>query len=262
MVIDVLYNLVDKAIEAIITIIIATFLIKFAKVFIRRVVIKPSTYFIGSERKINTLNFILNWSTKYIIYFLAVESILVNFGIPVQSILAVAGVSSVAIGFGAQSLIRDIITGFFILIEDQLAYGDVVRIGAIEGTVETLSLRTTCIRSADGKLNIIPNSEIKIVTNMSKDYKRAMLKISILYENNMEDIVRVLDETLEKFSQTTEGLLTEPKVLGLSEVGEDFVAITVSVDCRVGEDTFEIESRMRKFIKENLDEAGITIRAI
>lgn len=259
---EMLFGFVSNVVDAIITIIIATLLVKATNFFIKKIVINPSIYFIGNERKINTLDFILNWSVKYVIYFIAVMTILLRFGIPGQSILAVASLGSVAIGLAAQVLVRDFMSGVFILMEDQLTYGDVVKIGDIEGTVETLGLRTTSIRSADGKLNIISNSEIRVVTNMSRDYKRAMLKIKILYENNMDTIVKVLNDTLDKFSKLSTGLLTEPKILGLSEMGEDYVTITISVDCKVEEDPFKIESDMRKFIKESLDKAGITIRTI
>ena len=259
---DIFLGFVNRTVEAVVTMIVAALLVKFAKVFIKKVVIDPSTYFIGNDRKINTLSFILNWSVKFVVYFFAVITILLRFGIPGQSILAIASLVSVAIGLAAQVPVRDFMTGVFILLEDQLTYGDMVKIGDIEGTVEALGLRTTSIRSIDGKLNIISNSEIRIVTNMSRDYKRAMLKIDMLYENNMDTIVRVLNETLDRFSEVTEGLLTKPKILGLSEVGENHVTITVSVDCEIAGDTFQIESNMRRFIKDSLDNAGITIRTI
>lgn len=257
-----LVGFTGKIILAILIVLVAALSVKITRLIIKRVFIDPSKKFLGSDRKINTINFILNWSVKYIIYFFALGTILTQFGVPVQSILAVAGIGSVAIGFGAQSLVKDVITGVFILLEDQLAPGDMVTIGAIKGEVETLGLRTTRIRSIDGFLHIIPNSSISIVTNMSRDYKRVTLNINILYENNMDTIVKVLNTTIKDFAKNSDALLSDPKILGVSEVGENYVTITVIADCKVGEDALEVERRMRKFIKENLDESGITIRTV
>lgn len=257
-----LVEFTSKIIVALITIVLTALCVKITRFLIRRVFIDPSKKFLGSDRKINTMSFIINWSVKYVIYFFALGIILQEFGVPVQSILAMAGIGSVAIGFGAQSLVRDVITGLFILLEDQLAPGDTVSIGNITGEVETLGLRTTRIRSIDGFLHIIPNGVISIVTNMSRDYKRVTLNINILYEKNMDNIVKVLNGTLKNFAKNTNALLSEPKILGVSEVGENNITITVTADCKVGEDSLEVERDMRKFIKENLDESGITIRTV
>lgn len=241
---------------------IALATVKILKIVIKKVLITPTSRFIENERKLNTINFILNWSIKYVIYFFAVSAILMEFGIPVQSILAVAGIGSVALGFGSQSLVRDIITGVFILIEDQLAPGDMVSIGNIKGEVETLALRTTHIRSFDGNLHIIPNSEIKIVTNMSRGYKRVLLNVSINYKGNTDLIENILVDTLNDFYKISNGLLAKPKILSLTELGEDYIKAIVIADCKVAEDSYKIEGEMRKFIKESLEDKGITIRTI
>ncbi len=139
-----------------------------------------------SDRKRQTLSEVLSSVTKYTVWFIVICSILTNFGVNVASLIAVAGVGSVAIGFGAQSLVQDVITGMFILFEDQFGVGDIITVDRLTGTVESIGLRSTRIRSADGDLHIIPNGMIKIITNMSKEFNRATIDIGVAYEENID----------------------------------------------------------------------------
>ena len=121
-----------------------------------------------SERKMKTLSTLFKNVAKYFIYFIMTCEILSRFGIDMTSILAVAGVGSVAIGFGAQGLVKDFITGLYIITEDQFGIGDTVTINGFSGTVEEVGMRTTRIRDGNGSVHIIPNSSIGIVTNANK----------------------------------------------------------------------------------------------
>src|SRR5699024_6993326 len=138
--------------------------------------------FYADEKKINTLSTVLKNIIKYIFYFIGLVMVLDMFNISTSSILATAGIGGLAIGFGAQSLVKDIITGFFILFEDQFSVGDYVKIGEYEGIVEELGVRVTKIRDFSGELHIIPNSNIGAVTNRTRGAMRALVKVSVAYE--------------------------------------------------------------------------------
>ena len=120
------------------------------------------------ERKIKTLSVLFQNIAKYFIYFVMICEILAKFGVNMTSILAVTGVGSVAIGFGAQGLVKDFITGLYIIMEDQFGISDVVTINGYHGVVEEVGMRTTKIRGDDGSIHIIPNSAIGVVTNENK----------------------------------------------------------------------------------------------
>ena len=121
-----------------------------------------------SERKIRTLSYLFKNVVKYFVYFVMACEILSIFGFDMTSVLTVAGVGSVAIGFGAQGLVKDFITGLFIIIEDQFGLGDTVTINDFTGVVEEVGMRTTRIRNENGSVHIIPNSSVGVVTNANK----------------------------------------------------------------------------------------------
>lgn len=178
------------------------------------------------ERKTNTLTGILKSVIKYTIYIIMVISMLEALNIPTQPLLAAAGLGGLAIGFGAQSLVRDVFTGFFILFEDQYSVGDFVTINNIAGTVEDMGLRVTKIRSNKGELNTIPNGEIKIVTNLSRGNAVAMVEVSIAYEMDEEKAMRVLAEAAEAFCEANkENITDKPEVVGITSLGESEVVI-------------------------------------
>lgn len=197
---------------------------------------------------------------KYFIYFCVACQILLIFGISPASILAVAGVGSVALGLGAQDLVGDIISGMFILIEDQYAVGDVIKIDSYQGTVESIGLKTTKLRSYDGDVYIIPNGEIKIVTNCCKNFNRAVLDISVSYEHNTEYVIDVLSDELDKIYKggLIEGILKPPEVLGVTDLGESGVTIRISADTEAGRQ-WAAERSLRLMIKKRFDEENIVI---
>ncbi len=213
-----------------------------------------------SERKTKTLTTVCKSTIKYVIYFFAFCQILSIFGVNVMSFIAVAGVGSIAIAFGAQSLVQDIIMGMFILIEDQFAVGDVIALDGYSGTVEGIGIRTTRIRSTDGNLFIIPNGQIKIVTNMSKGFNRAVVDISVAYEEDVDYVIGVMKEELNKaFDQKSiNGLLKAPEVLGVVDLADSAVVIRVSADSAIGEN-WAIEREIRRIIKIRFDKEGISI---
>ena len=213
-----------------------------------------------SERKAKTLHTVCSSTIKYVIYFFAICQILSIFGINVMSFIAVAGVGSIAIAFGAQSLVQDIIMGMFILIEDQFAVGDVITLEGYTGTVEGIGIRTTRLRSADGNLFIIPNGQVKIVTNMSKGFNRAVVDISVAYEEDVDKVISIMKDELKEAFDKKEiaGLLAEPQVLGVVDLADSAVIIRVSADSHIGEN-WAIEREIRRLIKNRFDKENICI---
>ncbi len=211
-----------------------------------------------SGRRMNTLSEILKKVIKYILIFIGIVVSLDMFNINTTSIIATAGIGGLAIGFGAQSLVKDIITGFFILLEDQYAVGDYVKIGSMEGVVEELGLRVTKLRDFSGELHIIPNSNVQIVTNRSRGSMRALVKVSIGYETDIEKAISVIENLNEELSKTNENIVTGPTVLGVTDLGNSGIEITIiAMTKSMGQ--WAVERAIRKGIKEAFEKEGIQI---
>ncbi|WP_250277493.1 mechanosensitive ion channel family protein [[Clostridium] colinum] len=242
---------------SIIQIIIASIIIKILTSFIKKSLKLNSKL---SDRKRQTLSEVLISVAKYTVWFVAICSILGNFGVNMTSLIAVAGVGSVAIGFGAQSLVQDIITGMFILFEDQFGVGDIITVDRLTGTVESIGLRSTRIRSVDGDLHIIPNGMIKIITNMSKEFNRATIDIGVAYEENIDRVIAVMKDETDKIfkNNLVKGLISEPKVLGIIDLADSAVVIRILADTQIGEN-WHVEREIRRFMKKRFDKENINI---
>lgn len=185
------------------------------------------------EKKSNTLAGILKSIVKYTVYIIMVISVLNVFNIPTAPLLATAGLGGLALGFGAQSLVKDIFTGFFILFEDQYGVGDYITIGNMTGTVEDMGLRITKVRSSNGDLHIIPNGEIKTVTNHSRGNSLAVIDIGISYEVDAGKAIAVLEELAEKYYKNNRKLIEQkPEVLGIIKFNESEAVIRMTVQAK------------------------------
>jgi len=211
-----------------------------------------------NDRRMNTLSEILKKVVKYILVFIGIVVSLDLFNINTTSIIATAGIGGLAIGFGAQSLVKDIITGFFILLEDQYAVGDYVKIGGLEGIVEELGVRVTKLRDFTGELHIIPNSNVQIVTNRTRGAMRALVKISIAYEEDIERAIKVLEKVSEDLAKSNENIVEGPTVLGVTEFGGSDVVLTVVAKTKPMEQ-WAVERALRKSIKEAFNREDIEI---
>lgn len=253
--VEALVSLLIKLMLCGLVIIISAIIIKLIKHVIKKFVYNHKSF---SERKSKTLFTVCTSIVKYVVYFFAFCQILSIFGINVMSFIAVAGVGSIAIAFGAQSLVQDIITGMFILIEDQFAVGDIITLEGYTGTVEGIGIRTTRIRSSDGNLFIIPNGQVKIVTNMSKGFNRAVVDISVAYEENVDKVIAVMKDELKKSFEENKitGLLKAPDVLGVVDLADSAVIIRISADSAIGEN-WTIEREIRRIIKNRFDKDNI-----
>lgn len=152
----------------------------------------------GQERRFNTVGKLLKNTVSYIIYFIMSLLILAELGISLGPLLAGAGIAGVAIGFGAQSIVKDVITGFFIVIEDQFAVGDTIQTGSFKGVVEVIGLRTTRIVSENGEVHIIPNSAINQVTNYSINKSKLSVALELAEENWDENKIWALKDALKE----------------------------------------------------------------
>ncbi|WHY75104.1 mechanosensitive ion channel family protein [Fictibacillus enclensis] len=211
-----------------------------------------------SERRENTLIRLLDNVAAYLIYFIALLMVLTEFNIDVKALLAGAGVVGLAIGFGAQSLVKDIITGFFIIFEQQFAVGDYVRINAFEGTVEEIGLRTTKVKQWTGELHIIPNSSITEVTNFSINNSIAVVDVSIAYEEDVNRAQDIIEEVVKQKTVEYPEMVAEPEVLGIQSVGATEVVIRVTAEV-LPMTHFKITRELKKAIKIRLDEEGIEL---
>ncbi len=218
---------------------------------------KQTNYFINNKRA-NTIGILLKKLVKYILYFIGTLTILDMFGIKTTSILATAGVGGLAIGFGAQSLVRDVITGFFIILEDQFSVGDYIKISSFEGVVEELGMRVTKLRDFSGELHIIPNGEIHVVTNRTRGAMRALVSVGIAYDEDIDKAIRVIERVSKEIRDTNELILDGPTVLGVTSLGPSSIVINVVAKTEPMEQ-WGVERELRKKIKEAFDKENIEI---
>ena len=211
-----------------------------------------------SERREATLLKLLENVLTYVVYFISLMTILSTLDIDVKGLIAGAGIVGLAIGFGAQNLVRDIITGFFIIFEDQFSVGDYVRIGSAEGTVEEIGLRTTKIKSWTGELHIFPNGNITEVTNFSVHNSIAVVDVSIAYEENIEEAEKVMQELLLSLPQKYEDLVNPPELLGVQTLGASDVVMRIVAET-VPMRHWYMARMIRKEVKLYLDQHGIEI---
>jgi len=214
----------------------------------------------GDPRRIQTGSTILISLMKYLVFFIAAMISLEILGINATSLLAGAGFAGLTIGFGAQALIKDIISGFFLMFEDQYAVGDYVKVEGCEGIVEEIQLRITKIRDFGGELHIIPNGNITKVTNYRSDGLRIWIAVTIDVKEDLEKAITVLQAALDavKPEYTAMGLLDGPNVLGVEEVNE--LGSRIRIWARgVPIKHWSIAREINKLIKNTLDENGIKL---
>lgn len=187
-----------------------------------------------------------------VILFLGAMQVLETLNVNIGPLLASAGIVGLAIGFGAQTLVRDVINGFFILIENQFDVGDVVKLANVQGTVEALTLRRTILRDADGTVHTIPNSEIKIVSNQTRDWTQLALHVGVDYKEDSERVVALLKEIgneIRNEPNFSEWIVAAPEVPGIERVSSNEVDYLMLVKTKPGKQ-FPISRELRRRIKE------------
>ncbi|MFP3908214.1 MAG: mechanosensitive ion channel family protein [Acidimicrobiales bacterium] len=225
-------------------------------------VLTPTTQVnLRAASRAETLSSVLRSLSTAVIWTFAVLMVLGQMDINLGPLIAGAGVAGVALGFGAQSLVKDFLSGIFMLIEDQYGVGDVIDVGEAIGVVEAVTLRTTRLRGLDGSAWHVPNGQIARVGNLSQEWSRALLDIEVSYSTNLtharEVIARVADE-LHRELEWSNVILEPPEIWGVESLGSDGIAIRLVVATKPGEQ-WRLQREIRGRIKDAFDEEGIEI---
>ncbi len=210
------------------------------------------------DARLQTLGTLMRSVVRYVIYFIAALMIFEELGVKTASLLAGAGIVGLAVGFGAQNLVRDIISGFFIIFEHQFSVGDYIDAAGLSGRVEEVGLRMTKLRDWGGEVHIIPNGEITRVTNYARGSMRALVDVRVAYEEDLERVLEVLRQVCQQVAQDFPVITEGPTVLGVVDLGESEVQIRV-VAHTLAFEQWGIERELRKRFKQAFDQEGIQI---
>jgi small-conductance mechanosensitive channel len=183
-------------------------------------------------RRTKTIGKLVGNLVSYTVNVISILLILDQVGVKLTPLLAGAGILGLAIGFGAQSLVKDVITGFFIIFEDQFAVGDVVQTRNFKGTVEEIGLRVTRIKSLTGEVHIIPNGSIQEVTNFSIYNSVALIDIALAYKEDPTTAVAMLKASLQESYESNTDMVKPPEVLGIEVVGQSEIVLRIQVECK------------------------------
>jgi len=251
-------HIVFVVLKILLILLVASLVYKAGKVLINKSFDAQINARLGVDvRKINTLRALSQSILRYSVYFIAGITVLGQF-VDTTSILATAGIGGLAIGFGAQNLVKDIVSGFFILFEDQYAVGDFVTIGDTTGTVEEVGLRITKVRSFKGELTIIPNGQILKVINHTRGNIAAVVDMDVSYETDIDKAIKVMHSVAKEYAEENQNIVEEPQVLGVVELGDSQVTIR-AVARTLPMKQWEVERELKKRIKIAFDENGIEI---
>jgi moderate conductance mechanosensitive channel len=208
-----------------------------------------------------TIGLVLKSTASIIIYSIAVITALAEVGINLAPLIAGAGIVGVALGFGAQSLVKDFLSGLFMLAEDQYGVGDVIDVGEAVGTVEVVNLRTTKLRAVDGTVWHVPNGEIRRVGNMSQQWARALLDVEVAYSTDLGNAERVVKEVADELWREDTwrtDILEEPEIWGIQTLGASGVAIRLVIKTQPGRQ-WAVSRELNRRIKDRFDAEGIEI---
>jgi small-conductance mechanosensitive channel len=211
-----------------------------------------------TEGRAHTLKSLTKSIFAYVMIFILVVVIMGTFGINIASLIAAAGIVGLAIGFGAQGLVSDVVTGFFILLEKQMDVGDYVTAAGMGGIVEETGLRTTHIRGFDGTLHYVPNREISTISNHTRGNMRALVDIGISYDDDIDKAIEVLQDACDRVAESNENIVDGPNVVGVQSLGASDVVIRVIAQAKTNMQ-WAVERELRKAMKQALDANGIEI---
>jgi small conductance mechanosensitive channel len=263
---------VDNALKPLVIVVIAIIVTLVARVVVRRFRARlEGTASLTQElnlQRATTLTQAVSTTLVVVIWAIAVLMILGEFRFNLGPLLASAGVAGVALGFGAQSLVRDALSGFFILLENQFGVGDNVELttpsGKVIGRVEGLTLRVTSLRAFDGTLNIVPNGNIVVASNRSRGWARAIVDVRAAYDEDVDRVRGTLEELFEELREDAairEWIHDGPTVLGIERMGHDALVMRVIADTRPSK-VMDLERTLRERITRRFAEVGITVPVV
>jgi small conductance mechanosensitive channel len=211
-------------------------------------------------QQVRTITGVIRSVGVFLIVFFAGMSVLNDaFNINIAPLLASAGIAGLAIGFGAQTLVKDVINGFFILVENQFEVGDTIRAAGVSGVVEEITMRRTTLRDGDGTLHIVPNGAIQIVSNMTRDWSQVTLHVSADYSENSDRVVELLEQVAAEFysdARFKDDVVSEPQVPGIERVHGNEVDYLMLVKVRPGKQ-YGVARELRRRIKTTFEKNNI-----
>jgi small-conductance mechanosensitive channel len=188
-------------------------------------------------------------------------TIMAIWGIPMAPFVAIGATIGIAIGFGAQDFVKDVIAGFLILVEDQYSIGDVVTLSGVSGTVEAIKLRTTVLRDLQGNQHHVPNGHIGVSSNLTSDFARLVVDVPVAYDTDLDDAIDVISDEANRFSQEDEWsgrFLAEPQMLGVNKLDDSSINIRLLMTLTT-EDRWTVKRAFLLRLKKRLDLEGIEI---
>ncbi len=215
----------------------------------------------AEKKREDTLIRIFNGAVHIMIIIVAIMMILQELGIEVGPLIAGAGIVGLAVGFGGQYLIRDIITGLFLMLENQYRIGDVVNIEGLGGAVQDISLRKTTLRDLDGTVHHIPHGSITKISNLSKDFARVNLDMGVAYNTNLEHLIEVINRTGNELAADPafkDAIITPPQFLRVNEFADSAIVVKILGDTKPLRQ-WEVAGELRKRLKIAFDTEGIEI---
>lgn len=213
------------------------------------------------QKRAETAETLMASIIKYVTYFIAAALIAseLGFGASVRSLLAAAGIGGIVIGIGAQSLISDIVNGFFFLFEDQFSVGDMIDAGGITGTVESIGLRTTTVRAFTGEVSVIPNGSIRTLTNYSRTNSLAIVDIPVALSADADAAMALMRQEAERYcAEIADKVCQSPEVYGINDVGPFAKTMRLVVSVKPLEH-WAVQRELRKRILERFVREGIKL---
>ena len=213
---------------------------------------------IRDNRRLMTLRTVIKSLVRYAVYFIGGIMVLGELGVNTSGLVAGAGIAGVALGFGAQNLVRDVLTGFFILFEDQFAVGDYVSISGVSGVVEDIGLRVTKVRDSAGQLHVVPNGSINLVTNFRGRAMRVMFDVQVPYSTDVELAIRALQDAFDSHRESMPEIVDGPTVLGVQDLGDSGIALRVWATAQPMQQ-WSLERQLKLLVKKVFDNNDISV---
>jgi len=259
----VLEWLKESGVRILLIIVLAMIVIRIGRVIVNRIFRQISKDASDGEMKkrADTLSSIIRYVLNISILVIMLIMILGEFGIAIGPILAAAGIVGLAVGFGAQNLVQDVISGFFILLEDQIRVGDVVQISGKAGLVEKVNLRMTILRDLSGNVHFVRNGRIDAVTNMTKNFSYYVFDIGVAYRENVDEVIEIIKgvgKDLQKNPDYGKDILEELEVLGLDKFGDSAVIIKARIKTKPITQ-WKVGREFNRMLKKKFDEMNIEI---
>lgn len=213
------------------------------------------------QQQLVTLIQTAQWILVVALVVSALLMLLSEFGVDITPLLASVGVAGLAVSLGAQSLIKDLISGILIIIENQYAVGDSIVVGTVSGEVERITLRTTQVRALNGDLHIVPNGEVRVLANQTRDWGRVVIDVGIAYEEDLDHALSILEESTAAFARHPafkSDLLEMPQVLGVHSLGNSAVMVRIVVKTQPGKQ-WATGRALRKSLLATCEQEGVSL---